>query len=69
MIINNLKSVMKKQGYNITKLSNDSGLHRNIISNIINNKTNGIDYSTIDKLCKALNCQVGDLFIYIDNEE
>ncbi|KYG34896.1 helix-turn-helix domain-containing protein [Alkalihalobacillus trypoxylicola] len=66
MIKNNISEIMKKKKMNITQLSEESSLHRNIISRLINNKTNGIDFSTMNKLCKALECQVGDLFIYIE---
>ncbi len=33
----------------------------------IKNGTGGLDYRSIDRLCKALKCQPGDLMEYIDD--
>ena len=32
------------------------------LSNLINNETVSVHFETIDKLCKVLNCEPGELF-------
>lgn len=47
-----------------------NGLHRNGITKLYNEKTDGIKFETLDALCKALACNVGDIIEYIpDNDE
>jgi putative transcriptional regulator len=46
-----------------------NGLHRNGITKLYNEKTDGIKFDTLDAICKALNCTVGDLIEYIPDDE
>ncbi|MHC8516183.1 helix-turn-helix domain-containing protein [Sporosarcina sp. ITBMC105] len=69
MIIIKLRETMKKKNFNIGKLAEATGMHRNGISKILNDKNSGIEYETIDKLCKALNCKVGDIIEYVTDSE
>lgn len=39
------------------------------LSNLKNEKMKGIRFETLNALCKALTCQPGDLFEYIDDKE
>ncbi|MBS4193474.1 helix-turn-helix domain-containing protein [Lederbergia citri] len=72
MIINgiriNLEKVMKEKGYNIGTLAEKAEMHRNGISKIINGKNNGIEFDTLDKLCTALDCNVGDIIEHVKND-
>lgn len=53
----------------MTKNQGD-GLHRNGITKLYHEKTDGIKFETLDVLCKALNCTVSDLIEYIpDNDK
>jgi putative transcriptional regulator len=42
-----------------------TGLERNTVSFIYNNKAKMINLKTLDTLCKALKCTPGDLFEYL----
>lgn len=65
-----LKDVMKKRNVNIGQLSEMTGLHRNGISKMVNGKSKGIEFPTLDKLCDALECDVTDLIEYVkENKE
>ena len=46
---------------NIQTVHEQTGLTRNTISNLYNEKTTRIDYETINKICEYFNCQVGEL--------
>ncbi len=52
----------------IQKLSDLTGLERNTISSIYNNKAKGITLKTLGTLCKALDCIPGDLFEYVSDD-
>lgn len=69
MIKINVRNVMKSRNLNIGQLSELTGISRNGISKMLNDKNEGIKYETINSLCKALNCQPGDLFEYIEDEK
>jgi len=45
----------------IEELHKKAGLSRNVISALLNNKKNGLRMGTVAKLCRALNCEIGDL--------
>lgn len=68
MIVIKLKETMKARGYNIRTLAEAAGMHRNGISKILKGKNSGIEYETLAKLCKALNCKVGDIIEYEEDE-
>lgn len=42
-----------------------TGINRHTMYNIYKNKTKGIDFDTLNKLCFALDCTPNDLFRYI----
>lgn len=46
-----------------------TGISRKTIYNIYNDKTKGIEFDTLDKLCFALECTPNDLFRYIPDEK
>ena len=56
-----LEETMKRQGFNIKALAEATGMHRNGISKILKEKNSGIEFDTLNKLCIALNCKVGDI--------
>ena len=57
-----LSTLMGKHRYSIQDMHMKTGLSRNTISNLYNDRATRIDYDTIDKLCVALGCSIGDLF-------
>lgn len=38
------------------------------LSNLKNEKMKGIRFETMNSICKILNCQPGDLFEYVEDE-
>lgn len=51
------------------KLAEMTGLRPNTISELYNERAKRIDFSTIERLCTALDCQVSDLFDYIPEND
>lgn len=65
MLINNLAVLMARKKIRIAELHRLTGISASTLSNIYNEKTEMISFHTIEKLCWALECAVGELFEYI----
>jgi putative transcriptional regulator len=73
MIKVHLSRIMGEKRLKISDLErltkdNGNGLHRNGITKLYNEKTDGIKFETLNELCKALECKVGDLIEYVPDE-
>jgi putative transcriptional regulator len=58
----NLSTLMGQKRYSIQDVHEHTGLSRNTVSNLYNDKATRIDYETIEKLCKLFACTLNDLF-------
>ena len=63
----NLSTLMGRNRYLIKDVHEKTGLSRNTVSNLYNNKATRIDYETIEKLCDLFNCELSELFA-LENE-
>ncbi|MBE5876699.1 MAG: helix-turn-helix transcriptional regulator [Lachnospiraceae bacterium] len=70
-IIINLDVMMAKRKMGLTELAGKVDITLANLSILKNNKAKAIRLSTLDAICKALECQPGDIIEYIDsnNEE
>ncbi len=50
------------------EVSKLTGINRHTLRNIYLDKSKGIEFETLDKLCFALDCTPNDLFKYIPDE-
>lgn len=62
-----LKETLSNKNISQYKLSMLTGIPQHTISAICNNKRDGISYSTLDKICDALNCEVSDILQHEKN--
>lgn len=46
------------------KLAKDTGIAASTLNNLCNNKTSSIQFSVLDKICDALDCEVSDILLY-----
>jgi putative transcriptional regulator len=60
---------MGKHRYNIQEVHDRTGLARQTISALYNDKVTRLDFSTIEKLCELFKCDVGELLSLVDNED
>ncbi len=67
-IITKLEELMKKRGYSIAKLSEEIGISPVNISKIKNGHVSAIRFSTLDSLCRVLECQPQDILVYQERE-
>lgn len=59
----NVKKLLDSTGNSQYWLAKQTGISANNISKIYNGETVNIRLDTINKLCSALSCEPGDLFI------
>lgn len=57
-----LSTLMGSKRFSIQDVHNQTGLSRNTISNLYNDKASRIDFDTADKLCRLFDCSMNDLF-------
>lgn len=69
MIIVKLDEMLEKRNMSVTELAQKVGITMANISVLKNNKARAIRFSTLDAICKALDCQPGDILEYIELDE
>ena len=67
-IINNLDVMMKKKKKGLTELSKEVDITMANLSVLKNNKAKAIRLQTLDAICRALDCQPGDILAYEPDE-
>ena len=68
-IIINLDVVMAQRKKGLTELAKDVDITLANLSILKNNKAKAIRLSTLNAICKSLNCQPGDILQYIEDEK
>ena len=68
-IIINLDVVMAQRKKGLTELSKGGDITMANLSILKNNKAKAIRFSTLEAICKALDCQPGDIIEYVPDEE
>lgn len=63
-IVSNLDELMRKKGYTVGKLSEEVGISSVNLSNIKNGNISAIRFSTLDEICRVLECEPGDILKY-----
>ncbi len=64
MIIVNLEAMMAKRKMTLTELSERVGITVANMSILKTGKARAIRFSTLNAICKALNCRPGDILVY-----
>lgn len=66
-IIINLDVMMAKRKVGLTELAKDVDITLANLSILKNNKAKAVRLSTLDAICKALECQPGDILEYVED--
>ena len=69
MIGINLDVMMAKRKMSLNELSEKVGITLANLSNLKNNKAKAIRFTTLDAICKALDCKVEDILEYKETEQ
>ncbi|NWK74476.1 helix-turn-helix transcriptional regulator [Acinetobacter sp. SwsAc6] len=68
MIISNLAVLLAERKLKVADLVRSTGINKSTLHKLYNDESVRIDFETIDKICVALNVEVGDLLIFKQNE-
>ena len=63
----NLKVEMAKRDLSLNELAEKVGITLSNLSILRNGKGRAIRFSTLNALCEALQCQPGDLLVYVED--
>ena len=69
MIIVNLDIMMAKRKMSLTELSQRIDITPANLSILKTGKAKAVRFTTLNALCKALNCQPADILEYVPDEE
>ena len=69
MLIVNLDVMLAKRKMSVTELSERVGITMANISFLKNGKAKAIRFSTLDAICKALDCQPSDILEFVPDEK
>ena len=69
MIVINLDVMMARRKISLNQLSELVGISVPNLSVLKNNKCRAIRFSTLNALCRALDCQPADILSYTDDKE
>ncbi len=67
-IVVNVDVMLAKRKMSVTELSERVGITMANISILKNGKAKAIKMSTLNQICKALQCQPGDILEYVEDE-
>ncbi len=67
MIVVNLDVMMAKRKMSLNELSDKVGITLANLSILKNNKAKAIRFSTLDAICKALECRVEDIIEFVED--
>lgn len=69
MIQVNLDVMMAKRKISLSALAKEIGITNSNLSILKTSKAKAVRFSTLNALCQALDCQPGDILVYIPDEE
>lgn len=67
-IIINLDTVLEKRGMKSNELADAVGITTANLSILKTGKAKAVRFSTLEAICKILNCQPGDILEYTEEE-
>lgn len=68
-IVVNLDVMMAKRKMSLGELAQKVDITMANLSILKNNKARAVRFSTLEAICKALDCQPGDILEYVDDGE
>ena len=68
-IVVNLDVMLAKRKMSLGQLSQEVGVTMANLSILKTNKAKAVRFTTLEALCKVLDCQPGDILAYVPEEE
>ena len=68
-IVVNLDVMMAKRKMSVTELANKIDITMANLSILKNDKAKAVRFTTLDAICRVLDCQPGDILEYVEDDE
>lgn len=68
MIKSKLSEIMGKKRIKMSELQDLTGLGVNTVRKIYYNTGTNVSYSTLNKICMALDCEISDILQYVPDD-
>lgn len=68
-IVVNLDVMMAKRKMSVTELANKVDITMANLSILKNNKAKAVRFTTLDAICRELDCQPGDILEYVKEDQ
>ncbi|MBQ3819685.1 helix-turn-helix transcriptional regulator [bacterium] len=65
MINNKLSTILGEKRMRVSELSKLTGISQNALNKIYHNKTKGVDFNTLNKICNILERNTQEIFEFI----
>ncbi len=64
-----LSAVLGSKRIKQSELAKMTGISKTTVNSFYNDKVTMVSYDVLNKICKALDCQVSDILTYVPDEE
>ena len=68
MVKTRIEEVLAERGLSLYWLAKESGITYAALWNLKERRTDGITFTLLDAICKALDCQPGDILVRVEGE-
>lgn len=69
MIVSKFPILLAEKKLRVSDVVRATGMSKTTLHKLYNDESSRIDFNTMDQLCKFLEVQVGDIFVYEPEEE
>ena len=68
MVKTRIEEVLEERGLSLYWLAKESGVTYAALWNLKERRTDGITFTLLDAICKALDCQPGDVLVRVEGD-
>ena len=68
MIKNKLSVILGQKRMKMSELAERANLNKNTVLNLYHDRSTGIKFEVLDKLCRTLDCQPGHIFEFTEEK-
>ena len=69
MILSKFPVILAEKKLRVADVVRATGMSKSTLHKLYNEDSSRIDFNTVNELCKFLDVQVGDLFVYVPDDE
>ena len=69
MILSKFPVILAERKLRVADVVRATGMSKSTLHKLYNEDSSRIDFNTVNELCKFLDVQVGDLFVYVPDDD